>query len=281
MYLERRILEEVFGGARAEMEATLDQRELADELSRLDAPDQILCIDLTNRDPDDGMTRVPYLKGELFLRLLEQSVGRDRFDCFLRAYFDDFAFCSITTETFTGYLRERLFAGNSDLVEALQVEAWLQQPGLPDNAPRSQSEALRRVRQQGAQWARGHLSSARLEAGAWTTQEWLHFLRSLPAELTMDQLVDLDRAFALTEVGNAEIAHEWLLISIKNAYEPAYPRLESYLVEIGRRKLIQPLYDELITTDVGRQRARAIYERARPGYHPIATSSLDKVLAHH
>ena len=281
VYLERRILEEVFGRARAEMEATLDQRELADELSRLDAPDQILCIDLTNRDPDDGMTRVPYLKGELFLRLLEQSVGRDRFDCFLRAYFDDFAFCSITTETFTGYLRERLFAGNSDLVEALQVEAWLQQPGLPDNAPRSQSEALRRVRQQGTQWARGHLSSVRLEAGAWTTQEWLHFLRSLPAELTMDQLVDLDRAFALTEVGNAEIAHEWLLISIKNAYEPAYPRLESYLVEIGRRKLIQPLYDELITTDVGRQRARAIYERARPGYHPIATLSLDKVLAHH
>ena len=281
VYLERRILEEVFGRARAEMEATLDQQELADELARLDTPDQILCIDLTSRDPDDGMTRVPYLKGELFLRLMEQTVGRDRFDRFLRAYFDDFAFCSITTDRFMRYLRERLLARSSDLLETLQVEAWLEQPGLPDNAPRSESEALSRVRQQGAQWARGQLSSASLEADVWTTQEWLHFLRSLPAKLASGQLVDLDGAFALTAVGNAEIAHEWLLIAIKNEYEPAYPRLESYLVEIGRRKLIVPLYDELLTTDAGRQRARAIYERARPGYHPIATSSLDAVLAHH
>ena len=272
MYLERRILEEVFGRQRVDMEATLDRQALAEELARLEPPDQILHVDLSGRDPDDAMTQVPYLKGDLFLRLLEETVGRKRFDTFLRAYFDRFAFRSITTSDFVAYLNEQLLSNDAAQVERLQVGAWLEQPGLPTNAPRSESDALTRVEQQAARWAGGKTAAAALDTGEWTTQERVHFLKSVPERLTAEQMTELDEAFVFTDAGNSEVVHQWLLIAIRNEYEPAYDRLETYLVGIGRRKLIKPLYDELVKTPEGRARAEAIYDRARPGYHPISVS---------
>ena len=280
VYLERRILAEVFGRRRVDMEATLDRQVLAEELARLAPPDQILHVDLTGRDPDDGMTQVPYLKGELFLRLIEETVGRARFDTFLRGYFDHFAFRSITTDDFVAYLHEHLLSDDADLADRLRIDAWLEEPGLPDNAPRSESDALARVAEQAAAWAGGETAAVALETGNWTTQEWLHFLKSVPPTLTTRQLAELDAAFGFTEAGNSEVAHQWLLIAIRDRYEPAYGRLEAYLVGIGRRKLIKPLYDELVKTPEGRARAVAIYERARPGYHPISISSIDEVVQH-
>jgi aminopeptidase N len=280
VYLERRILEEVFGRARVDMEATLDRATLAEELARLESPDQILHVDLSGRDPDDGMTQVPYLKGELLLRLLENTVGRARFDSFLRAYFDHFAFRSITTGDFVVYLEDQLLSEvETGVVDALQLDSWLEEPGLPANAPLAESDALTRVAVQAARWAAGEVTAGALDTAPWTTQEWLHFLTSVPDTLRADQMRELDEAFGFTQAGNSEVAHLWLLTAIRNHYAPAYPRLESYLIEIGRRKLIKPLYDELVKTTDGRARAEAIYNRARPGYHPISVSSIDDVLS--
>ena len=41
------------------------------------------------------MTDIAYEKGYGLLRLLESKVGRERFDAFLRDYFDRFAFYKI------------------------------------------------------------------------------------------------------------------------------------------------------------------------------------------
>jgi hypothetical protein len=42
--------------------------------------------------------------------------------------------------------------------------------------------------------------------------------------------------------------------------------------------LIKPLYEELVKTPAGKERALKIYDRARPGYHPIAQTSVDKIV---
>ena len=90
---------------------------------------------------------------------------------------------------------------------------------------------------------------------------------------------DLDQAFGLTNSTNNEVAHSWLLIAIRNDYAPAYVRLEDYLVSIGRRKLITPLYEELIKTDKGAKFASRVYSIARPGYHPLAVRTVDGILS--
>ncbi len=52
----------------------------------------------------------------------------------------------------------------------------------------------------------------------------------------------------------------------------------AYLLGIGRRKLILPLYSELIKTPAGKVRAVEIYRQARSGYHPLAQTSIDQLL---
>ncbi|MDQ2974501.1 MAG: M1 family metallopeptidase [Acidobacteriota bacterium] len=291
VYLERRILETVYGRSREEMEAALGLRDLHDELARLEDRDEILHIDLAGRDPEEGSTDIPYEKGALFLRHLEQTFGRERFDRFLRSYFDHFAFQSITTDQFLDYLKTNLLNENPSLAAQVPVDEWINRPGLPANAPSPTSSAFSKVEEQAQRWMRGVIPASSILTSNWTTQEWLHFLKSLPLEgekaeatravvLALDRkrMAELDDAFHLTQSGNSEIAFQWLMMSIKNRFEPAYPRLEDFLMTIGRRKFIKPLYEELAKTPEGRERALAIYRRARSTYHPISVASIDEVL---
>jgi hypothetical protein len=278
VYLERRILEAVYGRAREQMEAALGRRDLEEEIATLEDRDEILHVELKGRDPDAGFTDVPYEKGALFLRHLEESFGRTRFDRFLRGYFEHFAFKSITTEEFLTYLEKNLLDRDRTLASNVPVEEWINKPGIPANAPKPTSPAFSRVEEHAKRWVAGQISAARIPASQWTTQEWLHFLKSLPQQLERKRMEELDRAFNLTRSGNSEIAFQWLVMSIRNRYEPANKRLEEFLMTIGRRKFIKPLYEELAKTPEGKARALAIYQRARSSYHPIAVASVDEVL---
>lgn len=278
VYLENRIQEEVFGAERAAMEASLEVDGLKDELEALPEADEILYINLTGRDPDDGFTSVPYVKGMLFIRALEKAAGRETFDAFLRGYFEHFAFQSITTQQFESYLEEHLLQPNPRVAELVPVKQWIYEPGIPASADLPVSSAFAEVKKQAESWASGATAAADLPANGWVTQEWLQFLTALPEELTTEQMAELDAAFSLTQSGNSEIIAEWLQISIRNEYEAAYPRLEEFLIEVGRRKFLKPIYEELVKTDAGKERAAAIYAKARPGYQAIATGTIDGIV---
>jgi leukotriene-A4 hydrolase len=270
VYVERRIQEKVYGKRRAEMEAVLGRRELEDELKRLPPGDQLLYIDLKGRDPDDAVTSVPYEKGALLLRALEEKVGRERFDVFLRGYFDHFAFQSVTTATFVDYLKQNLLNGDT----RIPLDEWLHKPGLPESAPRPVSDAFEKVGEAAKRW----LDGVPIETANWSTHEWLHFLKALPERMSPERMARLDRAFGFTQSGNSEIVEEWLLMSVRNGYAAAYPRLEEFLIAVGRRKFLKPLYEELVKSPEGKARAAAIYRKARPGYHPIAVRTIDAIL---
>lgn len=277
-YLEKRIIEAVYGEPRREMEAVLGKRGLEDELKGLETRDQILHVDLAGRDPDEGFTGIPYEKGALFLRFLEEKFGREKFDRFVKNYFDAFAFQSITTETFVDYLNKNLLAENPNVVSKEEINEWIEKPGLPANAPQPKSDTFSKIELAANDFASGKTSAKDINTSNWTTQEWLHFLRTLPENLSAEKMSELDAAFDLTKAGNSEIAFQWLMMSIKNKYAPADARLEEFLTSIGRRKFVKPLFEQLAKTPEGTARAKTIYEKARPGYHPITQSSVDEIL---
>ena len=279
-YLERRIIEAVYGANRREMEATLGKRSLLEEMAELDDRDEILHVDLKGRDPDEGFTGVPYEKGALFLRHLEEIFGREKFDKFVRSYFDSHAFQSITTETFVDYLKKNLLERNPQLASGVDVDQWIYQAGLPKDAPEPKSDAFTKVEALAKDCIDRKIGANGIYARSrkWTTQEWLHFLKSLPTDWSPAKMGELDRVLKFTESGNSEIAFQWLLMSIKNGYAAAYPRLEEFLIGIGRRKFVKPLYAELVKTPAGRTRAESIYQKARPGYHPITQASIDELM---
>jgi len=278
VYLERRIVEALSGKRREQMEDVLGVQSLKREMADLPAADQHLAIDLRNRDPDDGVTDVAYEKGKLFLAFLESRFGREAIDPFLRGYFDHFAFQSIYTEQFLDYLRANLLATKPNAVSEQEIHAWVYEPGLPGFAVLPAADVFAPVEDARRRWLAGSLSTAALPAKQWSTQEWLHFLDNMPAELPRAKLDELDRAFALSASTNAEIAHSWFRIAIRNDYAPAYGPLAQYLTTIGRRKLVRPLYEDLMKTARGAELARSVYAKARPGYHPIVQTTLDAIV---
>lgn len=278
-YFERRIMEAVFGRPYAEMLAVLGRQVLDDLVRDLgpESPDTHLRLALAGRDPDEGSTEIAYEKGALFLRTIEEAVGRERFDKFLRGYFDSHAFQSTTTDGFLAALRAQLVPAGSSLDQKLQIASWIDGPGVPANAARITSEAFIKVDAQVAAFNQGTPAN-RLATAQWTTHEWLHFLHNLARPVPLARMADLDAAFGLSRSGNSEILVEWLLRSIESRYEPAYPALERFLVQVGRRKFLVALYTEMAKTPAGAERALGIYEKARPGYHSLAQGAVDKIL---
>ena len=280
-YVERRIMEALYGAERAQILRVLAWTELQDEIARLGgsaSKDTVLHLDLKGRDPDDGATQIPYEKGALFLETIEAGVGRQRFDGFLRAYFDRHAFRPMTSAQFLSEVRADLLAGSSDLEKTLLLDEWVYQPGLPANAVAPRSDALARVKGQADAFAKGSKAAALSTAG-WSTQEWQHFLSNLPQTMTPAQLKDLDSAFKLTASGNSEVLFAWLRIAVRHRYEPAMPALERFLTTQGRRKFLRPLYEDLMKQDWGKAEAKRIYATARPLYHAVATGTLDPIVA--
>ena len=120
--------------------------------------------------------------------------------------------------------------------------------------------------------------ASQLDTKGWVTQQWLRFLVSLPERVSMAQLADLDRAFALSKSGNSEILFAWLRIAIRHRYRPAMPALEHFLRSQGRRKFLRPLYDDLMKTSWGPAVARRVYQQARPTYHAVTVITLDTIV---
>ncbi|MGK7296513.1 MAG: M1 family metallopeptidase [Candidatus Wenzhouxiangella sp. M2_3B_020] len=277
-YFETRIVERIYGAERAEMEATLEAMELREELKELAGDEQILARDLAEDDPEAAFTGVPYTKGRLFLVWLEERFGRETFDAFLRDYFDRFAFESIDTERFVRYLENDLLPRRPGAVTMEEVREWIYAPGLPEFAVLPASSAFDNVDEWRRQWLDGEIELSELPADEWTVSEWRHFLLGLGDKLDGKQMAALDAEFGLTGTGNVEILYLWLVRSIETRYEPGIERLETFLLEVGRNKFTRPLYEELAATDWGRDWAIEVYERARPGYHPMTRQAAERAL---
>lgn len=282
VYLERRIVEALYGRDRAAMEDVLGvqslQRDIDDFSEKKDLQLTKLKPDIRGLDPDAAFSEVPYEKGRLFLGFLEARLGRDKLDAFLRDYFNHFAFQSIFTDDFLDYLQERVLSQPGSNVTRAEVDEWMNGTGLPKIAVLPTSDAFDKVDAQRNDWLQKKKTAAQLDTGLWSTQQWLHFLDNMPADLSAARLSELDAAFKFTAATNSEIVHSWLLDSIRAGYAPAWPRLEQFLTNVGRRKLVKDLYVELLKTPEGAVRARAIYAKARPTYQVPFAKQLDGII---
>ncbi|MFP5245821.1 MAG: leukotriene A4 hydrolase C-terminal domain-containing protein, partial [Thermoanaerobaculia bacterium] len=270
-YFEHRITEQLYGREYSEMLWLLGVTEVKEELATLPPADQHLYVNLAGRDPDEAPNQV-YEKGALFLRLLEETAGRERFDQFLREYFRKFAMKPMTTPTFEEYLKTAL----PDVVQKVDTNAWIHGPGLPANAPQPKSEAFTKVEAQAKAFADGGPASA-IKMDGWSSHERVHFIQSLPV-LTPERMQELDARFKFSESGNSEVLSAWLEKSIDARYKGAYPAIERFLTVQGRRKFLKPIYEKLAKNPEDLAFAKRIYEKARPTYHPVSQATIDGIL---
>ncbi|WP_034257035.1 M1 family metallopeptidase [Adhaeribacter aquaticus] len=277
VYFERRIMEALHGQDYADMLKVLGYQDLQHTLEEIghSSKDTCLKLDLTNRDPDEGLTEIAYEKGNLFLLAIEATVGREIFDQFVKGYFKDFAFQSMTTEKFIAYLEAKLLPPDSPYSKIINPEEWIYQPGLPITGPVITSNRFEKVQEQVTLWLNTTPANA-LKTENWSTHEWLYFLNGVSSQLTYGRMAELDQTFNFTDSGNAEILAVWLHEAIKQEYLPAEAVLENFLLHVGRRKFLVPLYKAL--REQNPEQAKSIYTKARANYHAVATSTLDALL---
>ncbi|MCE9688224.1 M1 family metallopeptidase [Shewanella sp. AS16] len=276
-YVENRIMEDLYGRKRALMEQAIGYGELLAELPQLDDGDSVLHLDIGRRDPDDAFSSVPYVKGQLFLLFLEHKFGRERFDAFVKGYFNHFAFQSINTASFRAYLKTHLLEAYPGIVSDAQVDDWIEGQGLPAFMTPPHSEAFTSVDEQRRAWLDGKLDAGQLQTRDWVVHQWLRFINEMPRlDLSHDKLAELDKAFDFSHTGNKEIAFSWYSLALDNQYYEVLPPLDAYLTQIGRRRLVVPLYQSLAESKQ-RAWAKAVYLRARAGYHPLTQSGLDRL----
>ncbi len=276
VYFERRIMEELYGLDFTEMLNLLTYNNLKSLITKMgnDNPDTRLKMDLAGRNPDDGLTRIPYDKGFFLLKSLEKLAGRKTFDAFLSQYFKDHAYQSIQTGQFILYAQEKLLKANKlefDLTE------WIYTTGLPADCPVPQSDRFEKVEKQSKAFvAKNDLK--KIDSKAWSAQEWIHFIKILPRDLSAAHMENLDRSFNLSNSRNAEIQAVWYELAIYNGYSSNIQEsISDFLIKVGRRKYLSPLYTALKETDQY-ELARSIYSKARPNYHSISQQTLDQML---
>lgn len=279
IYFERRITEATYNKDYVDMLWELGYQDFKTAVDDLGAKskDTWLKLDLKGRDPDIGLTDIAYEKGAAFLYLIEKTVGRENMDKFLRGYFDSHAFKTINTEEFIVYLHDNLLKQNPEWEKKIDIDAWVYGPGIPADCPRAGQVRFKNAENQVTAFTGGQPAS-KLDTKGWSTFEWMHFLRHLPKDLSVEKMADLDKTFHFTTTGNSEIADLWFLQAIRSHYEPAYPNMKKFLYVTGRQKFLEPLYKAMKATPDGTTMANEIYKTARPNYHPLAQKKIDEML---
>lgn len=277
-YVEHRIGEEIFGKKEAEMQDVLTRKDLDDNIKEYGStnPDTRLKVSLTNRNPDDGISQIPYVKGYNFLKVIENAVGRDKFDPFIKNYFDAHAFKSITTEDFVKYLNDNLIKGDKALEAKIMAENWIYKPGVPSNIVPSASQDFSNIDAIQKSWRTTGVKG--LSQKIKSTTEKQHFIDYLPADITTKEMESIDAEFNFTKGGNFVIKRQWFAQAIIHQYKPAFPAIEQFMIATSRTGSLMTLYKELVKTPEGKVWAKQIFEKAKSGYHATTIQAVEGIL---
>jgi aminopeptidase N len=278
VYFEMRIMEALYGKEYADMLASIGRQDLDEEIEELkDKPEAThLKLDLKDKNPDEGMNSIAYDKGYLFLRTIEETVGREKMDAFLKGYFNENAFKTMTTERFLEKLKNELLAKNNI---KFNVDQWVYNPGIPENAAKIESDKFTEVETTIIDWKTGKIETNSICEIDWAIQQKIHFIRNIPADISKEKFSELDKACDFTNSTNSYIAMVWYEQAIKQDYHGngVDEKIENFLMTVGRRWYVSTIFKALKAS--GRlEEAKKIYEKSRPNYHSVTTNTIDKML---
>lgn len=275
VYFERRIMEAMQGKDYADMISVIGYQDLQTSMELIDEHFTSLYVDLQGKNPDDAFSDVPYDKGYLFLKMLEQRYTREKLDAFLNKYFSDHAFQTMTTQDFIAYLKQHLTQGQDDF-----VQDWIYNTGWPKDLVVPTSRLFDQV-EQTFELHKQALSENRVLENPgyqWSTNEYVHYIRGIdPTKMSSDDLAKIDQLFDFTHSSNAEIQCAWYEKGFLCLYEPVNEPAKTFLTHVGRRKFLEPLYLALIESNQ-KEFALSIYQNAKENYHFVARQTIEQIL---
>jgi leukotriene-A4 hydrolase len=281
-YVERRIMEALRGREFSDLLWHLARKDLDATLAEIGAtaPGTRLALTLdTNTDPESAAVGIAYEKGALFMRTLEERLGRERFDAYLKERFDRLAFKSTDSRAFVADTLARLGGPATSPAGDLKafLEEWIYKPGIPASATPDTSALAARIRDAAVGFA---ATGAAFDPSSWKTVEWVTFIRSLPEQTTIERLRALDEQYRLTSSTNAQLLMYWLPILIARDERAALSAIDRFLATVGRRWMVREVYTALVKKGgFWLEHGRELFASVAPTYHPVTRDSIAALLA--
>ncbi|CAH4029142.1 unnamed protein product [Pieris brassicae] len=213
-------------------------------------------VDLAGVHPDDAFSTVPYEKGSLFLRYLEDSLGGSEvFDDFLRSYLDKFQRQSIDTEQFKAYLLD--YFKDNEALKSVDWTTWLHKSGMPPVIPAYDTSMTKAVT---VLLAKVNDTSSTLDYSdvlTFTPQQMINFLQALIDQdpLPLDRLRNMGKTYKIDTSKNSEIVYRWLRLCIRSRDESKLIEALQFVNNQGRMKYVRPIYRDLYSWEAVRERA--------------------------
>ena len=269
-YYSRRILEEMMGEERGELGLWFDRQNyesFAAQRSVTD-PQKTLHRQFAANDNLSIFSPTNYNKGSMFLKTLEDGMGRERFDLMMRSYFRRYAFRWADERAFL----DELTRWGVDIA-TLQIEEWIYAATLPSNATAPTQSALWNRIGVEAQRFRAGTAVADLDRRGWTHLHLTLFLWQI-TDVIETRMEELDAVLGLSGMKNPSM--HWLLAVAETRYEPGLPMLERFMRYGGSN--VVAIYQRLVETAAGRAWALEIYQRVKQHYDSNTRANVERLL---
>lgn len=288
-YIERRILGRLYGEAFRSLLLVVGYNDLmknVEMLMKQGTPGLTsLEPDITDTDPDDAFSRVPYEKGSLFLFYLEGVVGGpEAMTDWLRSYIHDFGYKSIETADFKAHFSKHF--RNKEGVQNIDWEHWLKGEGLPnfDLAAVVDRSLLQQCRELADDWLAGGKDEVSVPDPftGFKAQQVMVFLDNLINATnegrapTHTALASMDSRYCLSSTRNVEVAYRWCLLGCKAEWPGCVPRVKEFLASHGRGAYVKPLYMAFHAFKA--EIAKATFEQHRDFYMAVIAMQIAKVV---
>jgi aminopeptidase N len=271
-YFEKRIEEEMSASEQAEAGFYTDRKALEQYLASK-PPDRLTILHRSFVGSErPSFTIIWYQKGEMFLKMLEDVMGRPAFDAFIVRHLQRNAYHWVDDVTFRDLLRAMLLQ-TPELESRLRIDVWLYQGGLPSNVTAPTTSRLWQRVQVQADAFRAGTSALALDRRGWTTLEPLIFLQ-LINDITTTRMPELDAAFGFSNMNTPPL--RWLLAIAQTLSDRDRPVLDRYLTRGTPGSL--PVWSTLSQTAAGRAYAVPLFNRVREFYDPATERTIAQML---
>jgi hypothetical protein len=263
-YYEKRIEEEM--GAREQAEfGLMTDRDALDQYLASHPADRLTVLHRTFTGSErPSFTIIWYQKGEMFLKTLEDRMGRSAFDAAIAHYESRHPFHWIDDVDLRSELPDD---------PALQVDAWMYSGGLPSNvSPKPASALAARVTVQ-ANAFRGGTKAAALNTAGWTNIEQQYFLQ-LIQDITVPRMSELDAAFGFFQMNTPPLLWD---VAAAKSLDAASKALLSRLLARGTASSL-PVWNTLAQTVAGKSYAVGLFAQVRGFYDPATQKSIATML---
>lgn len=285
MFVERKIISRMRGEQSRQFDCIEGWRHLVDAVQTFGENHEFtkLVPNLTDKNPDDSFSSIPYEKGFMLLYHLEEKLGGiEVFDKYLMAHVKKFDSKSFDTNDWKAFLYE-YFNDKKDILDSIDWNGWLYSPGIPPFKPNFDTTLADQCTKLAKEIleSSNDITTANPLFETFSSHQKMELISQLfdnEQTLTTPKIESLDRVYNFGSSKNAEILFKWLRLGIKSKWEAIIKPALEFVSKQGRMKYCRPIYRDLFKWDKAKELAIDNFKQQRKYMHQTTATLVAKDL---